>query len=162
MAPTFLTLPLEIRYHFYALSGCLHIKQVSEISETFQGPDRLDESKVISVKLPKCSDGCFPRLRSVTPKPLSIWINRRSEMGRKEAHSQNYPGKKHLRKLYPTCKAGNRWEAGLHGLLHTDRVAQPALAKVNKQTRVETLQVFYGSQPFLFTLFDKDTDSVSI
>ena len=160
MVPTFLTLPLEIRHHIYSLTGCLNINQVSEIAETFQAID--DESKKISIKLPKCSDGCFPRLRSTTPKPLSIWINRRSELGRKEFHSPNYPTKKHLRKLFPTHKAGNKWQTALHGPLHTDRVAQPALTKVNKQTRIETLQLFYGSQSFLFTLFYRDTDSVSI
>lgn len=163
MAPTLLTLPLEIRRHIYALSGCLTVNQVCEISGAFQYTDPSDENQLISVILPKCSEGCFPRLKTIAPKSFSIWINRRTEIARKEAFSLEYPQKKHIRKLYPNCKKRSRLETGLHGLLHTDRVVQPELTKVNKQVRVETLQLFYGSgQSFLFTLFDKDTDSISI
>ena len=41
-------------------------------------------------------------------------------------------------------------------------VEQPALTKVSKQVRDETLPIFYGSQSFLLTLFDREVDSASI
>ena len=41
-------------------------------------------------------------------------------------------------------------------------VEQPALTKVSKEVRNDTLPIFYGSHCFMFTLFDRNTESASI
>lgn len=96
-------------------------------------------------------------------KPLSIWINRgdlkafKCFVAQTNAHRARNSlinnlfvvSGKHLGCSSAVAKLRRS---------HPEIVAQPALTKVNKQIRAETLPVIYGAQAFLFTLFDRDVD----
>lgn len=103
-----------------------------------------------------------------SPTSLSVWVNRNTFLDFEQVlqGKASIKGiierKKPLRHENTSCRSpeGDVW-AMTHAN-HIDRIAQPSLTRVNKQIRSETLPIFYSAQAFLFTLFDRKIDSISI
>lgn len=64
-----------------------------------------------------------------------------------------------MRNPWPKPWSGH---AGVHGAHLEHGVEQPVLSNVSKEVRNNTLPIFYGTNSFLFTIFDREIDSQSI
>lgn len=164
--PTFSTLPPEIRNHIYTLSKCLQLGQTCCCC-TKGWVFVYNSGHREFLNCTKCYDWNFPPLGTDRPTPLSLWVNRNSERAiyrgtEKDSLAELRTNNKRARKLRVNCdRRVQEMSAAIHAK-HIDSTSQPALTMINKQIRQETLPMFYGIQSFLFTLFERASDSVSI
>jgi hypothetical protein len=158
---TFLTLPAELRNTIYTLSGNLESIQTWDTAN-FQ----------CACVSPEGSDGvtttCHEHLRaclfchhpaSRPPPSLSLWVNRNSKYAVNDSKGHKTQS---LRSISVHHNSFDGSIASTHAAHIKNGVEQPALTKVSKQVRNDTLPIFYGSHSFLFTLFDREVDSASI
>lgn len=173
---TFLSLPAELRNEIYSLSGCLEVKQADNLLK-FPGCE--DECLCdCRGKFPPCGSCekdrtwchiCMDIVDYYCPNGLSalIWVNRNSCFASKGGKAAG--GAKRARQSLRHFKTSHRnWggdgtaPAAAHGAHIRDGVEQPAITRVCKRVREDTLPMFYGSYKFLFTLFDTKIDTASI
>ena len=168
---TFLTLPAELRNTIYTLFGNLESIQSWDtaaftcvcVKPTEPQMERgsFDVCSEHAMECLFCENQSFRLKRSPHPSTsLSLWVNRNSNYA---FDSRNGHKMQSLRSR--SVDHFNQW-GGLMALTHAahirNGVEQPALTKVSKQVRNDTLPIFYGSHSFLFALFDREVDSVSI
>lgn len=163
---TFLSLPAELRNEIYKLSGYLEVRQGDEVTSDGRCPipdyhGDIDHCPLCS----GCSQDrsqcllCFEL--SESGKELSLWVNRNSNYTITGLKADG--GKKwSVRHKYVSHLSYRNETAVKHGHHIKNRVEQPALTKVSKEVRNDTLPIFYGSHSFLLTLFDRDADIASI
>ena len=133
---TFMSLPAELRNHIYALAGSLTVWQCKRCFYSCFA-DVKDPNRPLCV----WSELHDPGLHEWVTKAI-FWVNRSSRLS----------SEKYLREPEGDDITKNR----------NTSVAQPDLAKVNKQIRTDTLSIFYGNQTFVFTVFDEKIDAPMI
>ncbi|KAF2162933.1 hypothetical protein M409DRAFT_26786 [Zasmidium cellare ATCC 36951] len=120
---SFLSLPAELRNEIYKLSGCLRVLQCSKCLGSVRGDDDDDDDDTSYCKCSPRREPCEPCV--YLPKAY-IWINRRS-------------GDRQL--------GGVRVPMGGPHVLDSESIvgiSQPALTRVSKQVRADTLPMFYA------------------
>ncbi|KAK4546531.1 hypothetical protein LTR36_001748 [Oleoguttula mirabilis] len=168
---TFLDLPAELRTYIYDLSGCLTVWQCCTCRQQWHG-----DGPVLSAS--KCEDYYTlseshspqdaysttpPNEANASPSssthgPAGFWVNRSSHLIEPVAESETSTATAGTAKsLRATKRCGKYCTASAHGA-HVQSVAQPALTRVCKRIRAETLSIFYGIHTFFFTIFDNQID----
>ena len=162
---TFLTLPAELRNTIYTLSGNLESIQTWDTAN-FQcrcvsprdsgGATLICRKHLMACRFCHCHDPI-----SDDPASFSLWVNRNSAYAVNGSKGHKMHGLR-CNSVDHHHQPLTRSKAPSHAAHIKNGVEQPALTKVSKKVRDETLPIFYGSHSFLFTLFDREIDSASI
>lgn len=162
---TFLSLPAELRNEIYELSGCLESKQRGELGFVAEGcPDGAYHDQDSGCELCwfdiKDGSSCITCLfHSWHHEPYSIWVNRNGSYSTTD-HKSGVSKQSLRHNLTFHERKGEPAEA--HGAHLSSGVEQPALTRVCKEVRDDTLLMFYGGTSFLFTIFDRKIDTTSL
>lgn len=159
---TFLSLPAEIRNEIYIITNNLHNIQAADLGHSEDCSTQANQPD-LCVFCIECNDGTSCRLCLDHPyrtKELSLWVNRNSAYA-DEAH-RSEASKQSLRHPNTTHAFPSEPSARVHGAHIEHGVEQPPLTKVCHQFRNDTLPIFYGTNSFMFTIFDRKIDVASI